>query len=267
MDLTITDRPKFEGQAGDRPSHPERPGVAASQACTPSMAGGQQKIDRALADDDALRPARYAPRSFHWKTFSIVAGIHVAAASALLGLGVVDIPRAQNKRLTVVDIRIPTPKAELPPRPQPEVVPETVTQDPTPAAIKPRIELSSKPSTAMKPPLPQPAAPAHVDASPAPPAPPAPVTPPDFSAAQLNNPGPRYPYASRRNREEGTVMLKVLVTPDGLAGEVKINQSSGFERLDAAAIQTIRKWRFVPARQAGKAIAAWVLVPIDFYLS
>lgn len=262
MDLTVTDRPKFEGQAG-----PETPFIVTSATPPPPTAGGRQKIDHAPVGDGGWPPARYAPRSFHWRTFSIVAGIHVAAASALLSLGIVEVPRARSQRLTVVDIQTPAPQPESAPRPQPEILPETVTHDPAPAAIKPRIELSSKPSTAVKPPLPQPAAPVHVDASPAPPAPPAPVTPPDFSAAQLNNPGPRYPYASRRNREEGTVMLKVLVTPDGMAGEVNINQSSGFERLDAAAIQTVRKWRFVPARQAGKAIAAWVLVPVGFYLS
>ena len=114
--------------------------------------------------------------------------------------------------------------------------------------------------------------PVAVVAAPAPapaaaPAPPAPVTPPDFNAAQLRNPGPAYPYLSRKAHEEGVVMLRVRVTTAGRPGEVRIDSSSGFERLDKAALDTVRKWRFVPARQAGNPVEAWVLVPITFSLN
>jgi protein TonB len=92
------------------------------------------------------------------------------------------------------------------------------------------------------------------------------VTPPDFSADQLNNPGPRYPAASRRAREEGTVMLKVLVSPDGRAQELAVQTSSGFKRLDEAALATVRRWAFLPAKKAGQPVPAWVLVPVTFAL-
>ena len=264
MDLTITDRAdlKFGGQARER----VHAGAARFESPAPSRAS-ERPIDYVPGDDSGLPQARYAPGNFNWKTFAIVAGIHAAAAGVLLSTGVVGMPRSQSNRLTVIDIRTPPPQAELPARPQPEIASEKAMHDPAPALIEPKVKLSARPFTAIEASSPTPTVSVHVNTPPAAPAPPAPITPPDFSAAQLDNPGPRYPYASRRNREEGTVTLKVLVTPDGYAGDVDIHQSSGFERLDAAAIRTIRKWRFVPARQAGKPIAAWVLVPIGFYLS
>jgi protein TonB len=60
------------------------------------------------------------------------------------------------------------------------------------------------------------------------------------------------------------VLLRVFVNPDGGASQVEIRESSGFERLDKAARDTVRRWRFVPARQGDKGVAAWVLVPISF---
>jgi protein TonB len=104
-----------------------------------------------------------------------------------------------------------------------------------------------------------------VPAQPAPAAP-APIVPPDFTAAQLRNPGPAYPYLSRRAREEGVVLLKVLVGTDGRAARLEVEESSGFERLDEAALKTVGKWRFVPASQAGQPREAWVLVPVTFSL-
>ncbi|MXP25049.1 TonB family protein [Altererythrobacter indicus] len=95
---------------------------------------------------------------------------------------------------------------------------------------------------------------------------PAPIVPPDFSAGQLNNPGPSYPYLSRKAKEQGVVLLRVLVSADGRAETLKVEKTSGFDRLDKAALATVKKWRFVPASQAGKPRQAWVLVPITFSL-
>ena len=112
------------------------------------------------------------------------------------------------------------------------------------------------------------ASPPAVVPLPAPGAPPvaAPVTPPRHDAAYLSNPPPRYPPIARRNGEQGRVVLRVLVTIDGQADTVEVRTSSGSERLDRAAVETVRNWRFVPARQGERAVAAWVLVPITFSL-
>lgn len=94
----------------------------------------------------------------------------------------------------------------------------------------------------------------------------APLTAPRFDADYLSNPAPAYPPLSRRRGEQGRVLLRVLVSAQGTAHEVQLRSGSGFERLDAAAIDAVRQWRFVAARQGDEAVAAWVIVPISFTL-
>jgi protein TonB len=101
---------------------------------------------------------------------------------------------------------------------------------------------------------------------PAPPAPPAPVHPPSFNAAYLQNPPPLYPAQSRRLGETGRVILRVLVTERGMPERVELRTSSGSRRLDGAALETVQRWKFVPARQGDTPVSAWVLVPILFTL-
>ncbi len=82
-----------------------------------------------------------------------------------------------------------------------------------------------------------------------------------------NNPPPVYPAIARRREQQGTVTIRVLVGIDGLVQHAEIAESSGFDVLDDAAIETVRRrWRFVPARRADIAIESWVLVPIRFAL-
>lgn len=93
------------------------------------------------------------------------------------------------------------------------------------------------------------------------------VVPPRFDAAYLANPAPPYPGMSRKLNEQGRVLLRVKVSAEGLPTEVDIAQSSGFPRLDAAAREAVLGWKFVPARQGDKPIAATVNVPIAFKLN
>ena len=83
----------------------------------------------------------------------------------------------------------------------------------------------------------------------------------------LVNPPPKYPVKSKRVYEQGTVLLRVLVTADGNAGAVEIEKSSGFERLDSAAIEAVKQWKFNAATLDGKPIDRWYLVPITFKLT
>jgi protein TonB len=86
------------------------------------------------------------------------------------------------------------------------------------------------------------------------------------NAAYLHNPLPRYPAAARRAGEEGTVTLRVLVARDGTVARVEVEQSSGSPHLDAAARETVKAWRFTPARRGGEAIESWMVVPVVFRL-
>lgn len=93
-----------------------------------------------------------------------------------------------------------------------------------------------------------------------------PLVAPSFNASNLHNPAPGYPIVARRNGEQGTVTIKVLVARDGAPANVSVDKTSGYARLDNAALETVRSWRFAPARQGAQPVEAWVLVPIVFRL-
>ncbi|HEX4918249.1 MAG TPA: TonB family protein [Limnobacter sp.] len=164
----------------------------------------------------------------------------------------------------------PPPKPEPPPPPAPR-------PQPKPAPLpKPVAKAESAPISQPKPePVPEP--PSAQPSPPAPPAPvqqakpapeaPAPVTPPRTDAAHLNNPAPQYPALSRRLGEQGRVLLDVYILPDGSVGEIKLNKSSGFDRLDNAALQAVKAWKYVPAKRGEKPIPFWYVQPVSFVLN
>jgi protein TonB len=80
---------------------------------------------------------------------------------------------------------------------------------------------------------------------------------PTVDASFRGNRIPDYPQMSRRLGEQGAVVLRVMISPDGRAGEIQLSKSSGHARLDRAAIEAVREWRFVPALKGGRPVAAW----------
>lgn len=78
---------------------------------------------------------------------------------------------------------------------------------------------------------------------------------------------PKYPAASQRLGEEGRVVLLVFINPDGSVGEVQIKTSSGFPRLDQAAVQWARSQRWVPALKNGQPVGGWKEQPVVFRLT
>jgi protein TonB len=82
----------------------------------------------------------------------------------------------------------------------------------------------------------------------------------------LSNPAPRYPPMSRRLGEEGKILFKVFVDTEGKVKDITIQQTSGFKRLDEAALEAIRGWTFTPARRGEEKIAAWVIIPFVWSL-
>ncbi|HKE47972.1 MAG TPA: TonB family protein [Rhodanobacteraceae bacterium] len=77
---------------------------------------------------------------------------------------------------------------------------------------------------------------------------------------------PRYPPASLRAHEQGTVLLRVLVDESGVPQRVEIARSSGHTRLDTAARDSVMHARFRPVMRNGSAAGAWGIVPIAFRL-
>jgi protein TonB len=89
---------------------------------------------------------------------------------------------------------------------------------------------------------------------------------PSTDADYLQNPNPPYPAVSRRLGEQGKVVLHVVIGIDGLAQSAKIVKSSGFERLDQSALETVMRWRYIPGKRGGAPQTMGYDVPINFVL-
>lgn len=199
-------------------------------------------------------------RGLRW---ALVLALHLALVYAALYLTVRNdilalppsiavrlLPLMEEKKPDVLPPKpLPPQKKALPVPPQPVLTANKASEAPAPAFAV----------------APQPSAPAPAPIA-APPSAPAAVVAARFDADYLHNPKPVYPALSRRNNEEGKVLLKVRVSAEGTALDVDIKQSSGFARLDGAARDAVVRWRFVPARRGDEAVESWVVVPITFSL-
>ena len=164
-----------------------------------------------------------------------------------------------------------SPKSPPIDAPPPETVkkpvtkPEPVTQvAPTLLAVPDAVPTPNAPSVQpiVQPAPYEPAVPVAAVTTPAP----ARITLPSSDADYLSNPKPTYPAMSKRLGEQGRVVVRVLIGADGLPQKTELRQSSGFDRLDDAALATVMKWRYVPGKRDGIAEAMWFNVPITFRL-
>jgi protein TonB len=158
----------------------------------------------------------------------------------------------------------PSPPPTAPTLPPP-VAPRSPVTPPVPASITapvtdaPNAVVAPAPSAPPAPPMATTAPPAATRGSPV-------LEPPSSDAQYLRNPKPVYPALSKRLGEQGKVVIRVLIGADGSAQKAEIQQSSGFDRLDQAALNTVLGWRFVPGKRGGVPEAMWFSVPINFLL-
>ena len=78
---------------------------------------------------------------------------------------------------------------------------------------------------------------------------------------------PLYPRVARESGWEGTVVVRTLITPDGIPSQLEIRKSCGHEALDLAAQEAIKTWKFQPAKDGNIPVAKWVDIPIKFDLN
>ena len=214
------------------------------------------------------RPAAPRDRAARYAGIAGAVIFHAVLIAALLQYAPVRRSLAHVAPLMVSVITPPPPEA---PRPLPKL---PLTRKPEPTETPPPIEMPRyvppvvTESTAVSPITIPPAPPAAsvAESVVAPELPPPPVIPPRYNADYLQNPAPMYPALARRMHEQGRVLIRVLVGADGMPERIELKTSSGFPRLDQSALETIRNWKFVPARQGDQKIAAWVVVPIAFAL-
>jgi len=202
----------------------------------------------------------------------------LASAGAILGIALamatLNMVAAHEERahLTTVDVR----ELDVTPPPPPEPTKlETPQAAPTrTVAPKPMIELPSPGPVqvmvdAPPPPTPPLATSEGVKSSASPAVAPAPSTTlegGDLSSKVLFAKPPAYPIDARRSHEQGTVKLLVLVGTDGTVKDIKVAGSSGSDRLDRAALNAVKRWRWSPTMSGGAAMAVRGFVTIPFVL-
>jgi protein TonB len=93
--------------------------------------------------------------------------------------------------------------------------------------------------------------------------PPAPQT---VAVRLLSSNEPLYPSLSRMKEEEGVVTVRITISAYGTILDVQVERSSGYPRLDDAAMKSVRAWRFAPAKRGSEAIVGTALVPVKFSL-
>jgi protein TonB len=225
----------------------------------------------------SMRPFSPSPHGKRLVIVSAVVGMHVlglwAMQSGLLARVVEIVVPVQ----VIADL-IEAPQPEIPPAPPPPAPrPEPVVKKPLPI-VKPKPQpaplpipapVSAEPAVITAPAVPPPVAQAPAPAAEPAPTPqpePARIELPSSDADYLNNPRPPYPALSRRLGEQGKVLVRVYITAEGQATRAEIRTSSGYERLDQTALQTVQRWRYVPGKRNGVPEAMWFNVPISFVL-
>lgn len=187
----------------------------------------------------------------------IIALAIVGAIGAVMVIGLaINAIKKEIERVTTVDIEEPPPPEEPdePPPPQENTAPPPPVAPPPPISIAP-----APPPIQTQPTIPPPSPPALRIPPPAPAGPPpAPPAPSKARGARTKNERSwaariqeNYPARALREEIEGTVGVRVTVTPDGRASGCSVTSSSGSDILDSAACAGMERYaRFEPALDA-----------------
>lgn len=215
-----------------------------------------------------VAPARYGSQAR--PNLPVILAI-ILAHGLLLGLFLQvrnEVQRRQEAKLTVVNLTPPPPPpaADTPPPPaQPLVAaPPPIIQ--TPQTSAPQIQTAPAPVAFAAPAIVAAPTPAPAAAPAAAPAPSAIVQASDLGTQMLSGKPPRYPIESRRKREQGIVALAIVLDFDGSVESIDIAQSSGFPRLDDAARDAVKRWRWKPMLRRGQPVRVRGTVEIPFVL-
>jgi protein TonB len=195
------------------------------------------------------------------KRGTVGAGIvlaHLGFVAVLISSGVIK-PPTIVPAVSVTFVQQAEQQAERPQLEQPNLTPIHQVLVPPPevdVAIEPNTAAIS--ATAVETPQPPPPAAGSNSETAA--------IPEMSQVAYLVQPAPHYPPESRRVREQGLVMLRVLIDESGHAKAVEIYKSSGHPRLDEAARAAVARAVFKPYMDGGTARAAAAIVPVEFTL-
>jgi protein TonB len=218
-----------------------------------------------------------------WTATAAVAAIHVALLAVVLTLRHDLVQPPIESRVMTAELLAPAPVAAPvalqsiappPPKPTPPVH--------TRPKVQPKPVLTSKPTPT---PLPQAAAPSATPVAAADPTPPTSAAPPAQAAPAIGRPTleisapknvshidcnmatPDYPALSKRRGETGTASVTVVIGLTGKVESVSLKKSSGFSRLDDAAVAAAHASSCKPYLENGQPIRATATQPYNFNLT
>lgn len=213
-------------------------------------------------------------RRTNWIAAGIAAGLQLGFLAVLILMGVVPTmePKRDKPLVTVLasaerSEAAPTPlEVQTPQHDKPVVQPKTdVVMPPPKIALSTNSPVPAAVQRTPDPPAPAPTAPAAPAAQPASSAGTGPVKA-DLTSNLLSAPNPVFPLSSRRKRESGTVVLRVIVGEDGRVDQVSVQRSSGFSALDEAALSAVRRWRWSRTVRDGRPVVVTGSVAVNMVL-
>jgi protein TonB len=209
----------------------------------------------------------------NWPAVGITILLEAVLLATFVNLGIVSLNRPAREKATVVELLPISQPAEASPQPAPAEQPQDPTVQPPVktevVAHPPEVVLPTPAPVQVASQAPQPDPAPVVSRAPAPVAAPVasgPVNVANLGASLVSGTPPRYPVEARRKREQGTVVLKLVISEQGAVTDISIHKSSGFSSLDTAAIEAVRKWRWSPLLRDGRAVPITGLVQIPFIL-
>lgn len=244
---TLRDGAETWPDSGFRASFPDRPAVPEVQQAPPVAAS-----DSRYSSGKRLSPTGII----------VVSAVHVALFAGLIQMNVLPVHKAKPAPLVVELL------AEPPAPPPAKVEPEVAVKPVQPVMVAPppivRTPVLPAPLLAVTPAPPPPQA--VIVAPPAAPsaAPPAPIAVVDLSSTMISSRRPQIPYESRKAKESGTVLILLTLGLDGRVEQAVLQKSSGFPRLDKAAMDAVRHWRWSPTVRNGQPVQVRGVVNVDF---
>jgi periplasmic protein TonB len=222
------------------------------------MSGGLAQV---LAEGRTLRRSQLP-------VFMGVVGVHAVVGWALLSITAVReaVMEAVPVMIATMIESQPEPERYVPPppaSPDVRVVPQPLI---VPLQLPVEAPVYEVPLATHLPPLPEAPTESEADAHVRMPAPAPPKTIPASAVEYVVLPKPAYPLYSRRARETGVVMLRVLINEKGMPVHIEVEKSSGYSRLDDAAVAAMQGARFKPYTEDGVALSVWAPAPIIFEL-
>lgn len=252
--VPITDHDWDDGDVATRTSvpAPAAPSVIAAPVAAPAP----------LAEASRWSDSR---GGINWPAFAIAAGFNLLLIVGLVTMDVVPMPFAKRGPTVVKLIEVPPEPPEIAPPPEQKVAP---VEQIRPVVVAPKPIVQTPPlitppiQTVVEPPPVQ----ATIVAPPPRPALAAPVSITDLSTSLRSGKAPSYPVESKRKREQGTVVIALVVSTSGRVSEASVFRSSGFDRLDQVALSAVRRFVYEPYVLNGLPVSVRTTVTFPFKL-